>query len=96
MKIRAIKPCSEFAGKLIVICELGHSLNPQKISDHLRSANKIKAIFFEKYNLAWISSNTKRIIVRNNGEIIINGAEDIDDAKKTVKEIERVARIYAS
>jgi len=86
-----MKPCSENAGKYMVICDIGHSLSPRKICDNLKNSQKFKVIFFEKSNLAWIIFGTKRVIIYESGKIIVNGADDANDAKRIIKQIEKVA-----
>lgn len=89
MKIRAIRPCSENT-KYMVVCDLGYPVNLRKICSSIRNTKKFKVIFFEKSNLAWIMFDVKRILIYESGKIIVNGADDVDDAIRIIKEIEKV------
>jgi ArsR family metal-binding transcriptional regulator len=91
MKVRSVKPCSEFPDKVIVICDLDHPLNIKLLSAFLRTSKEFdKTIFLEKSDLAWITSGAKRILVNSNGKITVSGADDIDDALKAVDRIQKM------
>jgi len=90
MKVRSVRPCSEFPDKLIVICDLDRPLNIKLLATYLKSSKEFdKTIFLEKSDLAWITSGVKKILVNSNGKITVSGADDIDDALKVVDRIQK-------
>lgn len=83
-----IRPCSEVSGKVIVTIYVGHSLDPKRLFSDLKKTSTFKrVIFFEKYNLIWITSDVMKVIVRENGQVIVSGAKSKDEALKIVKQL---------
>jgi ArsR family metal-binding transcriptional regulator len=81
MKIKMVKPCSEISNKIIVVCDLNNPVNTRKLSVLLKVRGNFNAVIsFSKSGMLWLRHGEKSVIISRNGEIIINGADNIDDA----------------
>lgn len=92
MKIRLIKPCSEDIHRVIVEGEIDLNFTIEEVYEKLKILKFSKMIFLPSLGTIWISVNSIKIIIFENGRIIVSRCNTKEKGESLIRTIDNVQR----
>lgn len=92
MKTQLIKPCSETRDRIIIEGQIELVISIEEIYEKLKKNNFSKIIFLPTLSTIWVSINSVKIIVFENGRITITRCKSKKEGERLMKMIENIQR----
>ena len=92
MNIRLIKPCSEAVDKVIIEGKIDFKISIEEVYEKIKLLNYPKTVFLPLMRTIWVSINSTKIIIFEDGRIIISRCNTKEDGENLIKMIENMQR----